>query len=139
MNHLLHQPGSPQQSPLKQGSLKDTFCNHLKHGFCQQNRGKPQFTSCNVQVCNVRIAYLPGWSWGPLADLVHKFGMPLRGTTMSCRALWDISFPVATGLLPFLPLFWGRVPFKLNRPKTVDAGFLFFFWKSTGQRFCGGP
>ena len=35
---------------VNQGSLKDTFCNHLKHGFFHQSKGKPPFTSCNVQV-----------------------------------------------------------------------------------------
>ena len=28
---------------LRQGSLKDTLCNQLKHGFCHQNKGTPPF------------------------------------------------------------------------------------------------
>ena len=35
---------------VTKGSLKYTFCNHLKHGCFHQNKGKPPFTSCNVQV-----------------------------------------------------------------------------------------
>ena len=35
----------------KQGSFKDSFCNHVKHGFFNtEPKGKPPFTSCNVQV-----------------------------------------------------------------------------------------
>ena len=35
-----------------QGSSKDTFCNHLKHGFFRQNEGTPPG---NAQVHDVRI------------------------------------------------------------------------------------
>ena len=31
-------------NPILQRSLKDTFCNQLKHGFFHQNKRKPQFT-----------------------------------------------------------------------------------------------
>ena len=37
--------GEAEKGPcLFQGSLKDTFCNHWKHGFFHQNKGKPEFT-----------------------------------------------------------------------------------------------
>ena len=42
--------GSPSQ-----GSLKDLHVANLKNGGFHQNKGKPPFTSCNVQVYNVRI------------------------------------------------------------------------------------
>ena len=42
-----------------QGSLKDTFCNHLKHGFFHTINGNHNLQG-NVQVYNVRI---PVWPW----------------------------------------------------------------------------
>ena len=45
---------------INQGSLNDTFCNHLKHVvFVHRNKGKPPFASCNVQVHNARILVNP--------------------------------------------------------------------------------
>ena len=36
----------------RQGSLKDTFCNHLKHGFFHQNKGTPPLTrQCSGVYC----------------------------------------------------------------------------------------
>ena len=49
------------------GLLKiNSCCNHLKHvDFSHQNKRNPAFTSCNVQVYNVRIPVLgmPHFCW----------------------------------------------------------------------------
>ena len=55
-------PGvSPRPNRLLQGSSKDTFCPFETWLFQHQNKGKPPFTSCNVQVYNVRISVLDLW------------------------------------------------------------------------------
>ena len=59
----------PNLPPCTDGSKKRSpFCNH---GFFHQKKGKPPLTSCNVQVCNVRI---------PVAD-----GVKARGTIQALR------------------------------------------------------
>ena len=68
--------------------LKDTLCNHLKHGFFHQNKGKPPFTSCTVQVYNVRIAVqlqYPEQSDQPQAIVVSPSGV---GPTLSTSPGW---------------------------------------------------
>ena len=69
--------GLPEPNLVFQGSSKDTFCNHLKHGFFHTKiRGKPPFTSCNVQVYNLRIPVFPRWVvlvyWGSLRQAAEK-------------------------------------------------------------------
>ena len=66
--------GKPTRS-VWQGSLKDTFA-QLKYCLFQKNKGKPPFTSCNVQVYNVRIPVLPG-SLPPLPPFPSKIFPPV--------------------------------------------------------------
>ena len=59
---LFHAPqttlSSVEASPKQQGSLKDTFRNHLKHGFFHQNKVGNHHLQGNVQVYNLRIPQL---------------------------------------------------------------------------------
>ena len=89
---------------------------HLKHGFFHQNKGKPPFTSCNVQVYDVRIP--AKWLYG---GCIAHFGLGKRLQELPSEAsqagestwLQDLPFPGCA-----YPEHWGRRLYHLG-----DRGF----------------